>query len=163
MVQTASLFGLMKKDIPTTCENCDGSGYIIETPACKFCEGQGLVGNEREICRACNGTGRADSFAFVPRSRLKPGLVFERRCDQCGAGRFETVSTLENHRQYRSWEREEELRQVELVERIKVRCMSCNESYYIPVDKDLHGELTPDMVTKLEDMGVNVSFLHSGG
>jgi DnaJ-class molecular chaperone len=159
LVQTAALFGLMKKDVPTTCENCDGSGYIVETPVCQFCEGQGLVGNERDICRACNGTGRADAFSFVPRSKLKPGLVFERRCDQCGGTSFETVSQLENHRQYRSWETEAELRQVEIVERIKVRCMNCNESYYIPIAKDMHGELTSEMIGELENLGMNVSYL----
>lgn len=162
MVQTASLFGLLKKEVPTTCENCGGSGFIVETPVCKICEGQGLVGNEREICRACNGTGRADSFAFIPRSRLKPGQVFERHCDQCAATKFEVVSGIEQHKQYRSWENEEELRQIEIVERVKVRCMACGEGYYIPVDDDLHSELTPELVGKLEEMGVNMTYLFSG-
>lgn len=159
LVQTSLLFGLVKRELPSTCDTCRGLGYVVETPVCKFCEGQGLVGNERDICRACNGTGRADSFAFVPRSRLTPGLMFERRCDQCGATGFEVVSGVEQHKRVKSWEKEEELRQVEYFERIKVRCIACGESYYIPVDNDLHQELTPEMIGSLKELGLNLSFL----
>ena len=94
VVQTSSLFGLFKKETSTTCQNCQGKGQVVETPMCKSCEGRGLVGNEREICRTCNGTGRADSFSFVPRSKIKKGLVFERRCDLCKANAFEIDSEI---------------------------------------------------------------------
>ena len=160
MVQTSSLFGLLKKQIPTTCDQCDGNGYVLEFPLCPFCEGQGLVGNERELCRACNGTGRADTFGFVPRSKLKPGTFFSRRCDKCRESRFEIISNIEERKMTRSWEREEELRQVEFVEQVKVRCTSCGHTYHIPVSAEWHQELTPEMTGDLENLGVNLGFMY---
>jgi DnaJ-class molecular chaperone len=160
MVQTSSMFGLLRKEIPTTCEECNGNGHVVELPSCPFCEGQGLVGNEREICRTCNGTGRVDAFGFIPRELLRPGTLFARRCDQCSEGTFEIVSNIEEHKMTRSWEREEELRQIEVVERVKVRCSSCGHSYHIPVSPEWHGKLTPEITGNLENMGVNLSFFY---
>lgn len=160
MVQTSSFLGLIKKEVPSTCDQCGGDGHIHEFSTCLFCEGQGLIGNEREICRACNGTGRVDTFGFIPRSLLKPSTLFERRCDQCGERTFEMVSGVEEHKMTRTWEREEELRQVEIVERIKVRCTSCGQNYHVPVNPDWHGELSPEAIGRLEDMGVNLTFMY---
>jgi DnaJ-class molecular chaperone len=163
MIQTSSMFGLMKKETPQTCENCNGRGFVVAFDTCRFCEGQGLVGNERDICRACNGTGRADVFAFIPRARLKPGVFFERRCDQCGQSQFEVISTIEEYKLTKSWEKEEELRLVEVMERVKVRCIGCGQTYNIPLDPQWNGELDADQVGALEDMGINVSFLYGKG
>ena len=136
---------------------------MIEMPPCGFCEGQGLVGNEREICRACNGTGKAGEFALIPRDRLMPGVLFARRCDKCGAGSFEIVTNIETKKLTKSWEREEELRQVEIIEQVKVRCDACGHSYYIPVDHEMHQELTTEEVSRLEGLGLNLSFMHRQG
>jgi DnaJ-class molecular chaperone len=160
MIQTASFLGLIKKEIPATCDHCSGLGYIVELPTCKFCEGQGLVGNERDVCRACNGTGKADAFAFVPSKMLKPGTIFQRRCDRCSGNTFEIMSGVEQFKLTKSWEREEELRQVEIVEKVKVRCTSCGQVYHIPIDPEWHQELESDMVSSLEDMGMNLNFLY---
>lgn len=161
IVQTSSFLGLIRKEVPSACDTCSGTGQVVEMPACSFCEGQGLVGNEREICRACNGTGRADAFGFIPRSRLKAGTLFERRCDKCGDRTFEIVSDIEVHKLTKSWEREEELRQVELIERVKVKCVACSQTYFIPIDANWHQEMTDDVLTVLEDIGMNLSFLQS--
>ena len=163
MIQTSSMFGLLKKELPQTCENCNGRGIVVVFDTCRFCEGQGLVGNERDICRACNGTGHADVFAFIPRNILKPGVFFERRCDQCGHGKFELTSTIEEYKLTKSWEREEELRQVEVIERVKVRCCGCGQSYYIPLDPNWNGHVDSEQIGVLEDMGLNVSFLYGKG
>ena len=160
LVQTSSLFGLFKKEISTTCQNCNGKGLVVETPMCKSCEGRGLVGNEREICRTCNGTGRADSFSFVPRSKIKQGLVFERRCDLCKANAFEIDSEIEQKKITKSWQREEELRQVEIIEQVKVHCTNCGQTYYIPLDQEWHQELSTEMIGDLEELGYNVSFMY---
>lgn len=160
MIETSSFFGLLRKNIPATCDHCNGKGYIVETPACHFCEGQGLVGNERDICRACNGTGKVGTFGFIPRQRLKPGTHFERRCDECGASTFEIVSEVEDFKLTKTWEREEELRQVEILERVKVRCAACGQVYHIPLHKDLHQELSSEDLKALEDLGMNLSFMY---
>jgi len=163
MIQTSSMFGLLKKEVPSTCDHCNGQGYVLDMPTCKFCNGQGLVGNERDICRACNGTGKADSFAFIPRSQLKPGTIFERRCDKCGNATFELMSSVEEYKLTKSWEREEELRQVEMQERVKVRCTECAHTYTIPVDPELHQTLSSEEIVALEQIGVNLGFLNRPG
>ena len=166
MIQGSSLFGLLKKEIPAACENCDGTGQMVETPPCTFCDGQGLVGNEREICRSCNGTGHADSFGFIPLSRLHPGTLFDRRCDKCGEHTFEILTDIEKHKLTKTWEKEEELRQVEIIERVKVRCSACNHTYFIPIDAadtTWHQELTSEEMTILEDMGINLGFMYQKG
>ena len=160
MIQTSSMFGLLRKEVPATCDHCNGKGYVVEMPSCKVCNGQGLVGNEREICRACNGTGKADSFAFIPRAQLKPGAIFDRRCDKCGGASFEVVSEVEEYKLTKSWEREEELRQIETHERVKVRCTECQHSYFIPVDPEMHKVLSSDELVALEQIGFNISSLH---
>jgi len=161
IVQTSSFLGLMKKETASGCSNCGGTGQVVETAPCRFCDGQGLVGNEREICRSCNGTGRADAFGFIPLSRLHVGTHFERRCDKCGSRSFEIVSEIETVKLTKTWEREEELRQVELVERIKVKCASCTQTYHIPIDRTWHQELSSEELRTLEDIGVNLSFMYT--
>ena len=161
VIQASSMFGLIKKEIPSSCENCGGKGKVYNIAVCKFCEGQGLVGNESEICRACNGTGKIDVFFFIPREKLKPGVTFNRRCESCGHLNFEIRSGIESIKLTKSWEREEELRQVEMVERVKVRCMNCNNAYYIPVDTETHRELDPQEIAAAERMGMNLSFIYS--
>jgi hypothetical protein len=52
------------------------------------------------------------------------------------------------------------LRQIEVVERVKVRCSSCGHSYHIPVSPEWHGKLTPEITGNLENMGVNLSFFY---
>jgi DnaJ-class molecular chaperone len=160
VVQTSTMLGLIKKETSTTCQNCEGRGKVVEMPMCKACEGRGLVGNEREICRSCNGTGRADTFSFVPRSMIKVGLVFERHCDQCKNTEFEIISDIETKKITKSWQNEEELRQVEFVEQVKVRCNSCKLTYYIPIDKEWHQDLSTEEIGSLEDLGYNVAFLY---
>jgi DnaJ-class molecular chaperone len=163
IVETSSLFGLMKRQVPTTCDQCNGTGFRVTLPVCEFCEGQGLVGNERDICRACNGTGRIDAFGFIPRAMLKPSLLFERRCDQCGERTFEIISEIEQKKLSRTWEREEELRQVEIVEQVKVRCSSCGQTYYVAVNPGWHQDLVDDEIRDLENIGINLSFMYQRG
>lgn len=160
MIETSSLFGLIRKSIPASCDQCGGQGYRIVLPVCKFCGGQGLIGNEREICRACNGTGRCDAFGFIPRAMLQPGLIFDRRCDQCSERTFEIVSGIQEQKLMRSWEREEELRKVEYVEQVKVRCSSCGLTYFVPVNAEWHTEISDEEQRDLQDMGINLSFMY---
>lgn len=159
-IQSSSFLGLIKKEIPATCEQCNGQGRVFEMSNCTFCEGQGLVGNESEICRACNGTGKVDGFSFIPKGKLKNGIAFNRRCESCGNNEFEIVGEIETVKLTKSWEREEELRQIEYVERVKVRCISCRNTYHIPIDKEQHQELTEDQIALLTKMGVNLAFMY---
>jgi len=161
MIETSSMFGLVKKQVPVTCDQCEGTGYKVSLPECRFCEGQGLVGNEREICRACNGTGRIDSFGFIPREMLKPGVHFDRRCDQCGSDTFEIMSDVQEFKETRSWEREEELRQVDIVEKVKVRCNACGHNYHIPVNANWHVKVAPELEPEVERQGINLSFMYN--
>ncbi|MCB1217633.1 hypothetical protein KDL44_09575 [bacterium] len=160
MVETSSLFGLIRKQVPLSCEMCSGSGETFFTPTCKYCNGQGLIGNEREICRTCNGVGHWDAFAYIPRELLRAGTLFDRRCDQCDHNRMEIASPIEEFKQVLSWESEEELRSVEICERVKVRCPSCEHSYHIKLDAESHGELTPETVSALEKLGINLGYLY---
>ncbi|MCB1220881.1 MAG: hypothetical protein H7A35_12100 [Planctomycetales bacterium] len=160
MVETSSLFGLIRKQVPLSCEMCAGAGSTFQAPSCKHCDGQGLIGNEREVCRTCNGVGHWDAFAYIPRDHLHVGTLFDRRCDQCDHNRMEIASEIEEYKQVLSWEKEEELRSVEHAERVKVRCPSCSHSYYIKLDADSHGDLTPDMVEALEKLGIDLSYMY---
>lgn len=160
MVETSSLFGLIRKKIPLNCEMCNGQGTSYITPTCKYCNGQGLIGNEREVCRTCNGIGRWDSFAYIPRELIRVGTMFDRHCDSCDHAKMEIASSIEQYKQTLSWESEEELRTVEQVERVMVRCPNCALQYYIKLDKESHGELTPDLVERLEVLGVNLSYMY---
>lgn len=159
IIQTSSLFGLKKRETPTTCEACNGTGEITSLPLCSLCDGRGLVGNESEICRACNGTGHIDNFALIPRDLLVQGTEFDRRCDRCGEHRFRIEQPLESVRINRSWEAEEALRDYETIERVGVRCVSCGNAYLIQVDEKLHRPLEESVVGQLEAMGLNLSFL----
>lgn len=160
MVETSSLFGLIRKQVPLSCEMCSGAGTSFATPTCKYCNGQGLIGNERDVCRTCNGIGHWDSFAYIPRQMIKPGMMFDRKCDHCDHHRMEIASDIEEYRQVLSWESEEELRTVEMIERVEVRCPNCSHHYHIKLDAESHGELSPEMMEKLERIGVNLGFMY---
>lgn len=160
VVQTSSFLGLIKKEIPSNCTNCLGRGKTYEMPTCKFCNGQGLVGNESEVCWACNGTGKVDAFAAIPRDKLRPGTIFERRCANCSGHSMEIAGEIEVRKITKSWEKEEELRSVEMVEYVKVTCPACNSGYSIPLDDDLNQELNPDEIRRLEDLGMNLDFMY---
>jgi hypothetical protein len=163
VVETSSLWGLRRKNTLLTCEECGGSGKVVLLPQCSFCDGRGLIGNESEICRACNGTGRIDSFALVPRTLLRPGVSFERRCDRCVGDTFEIVSAIESRKIVRSWEADESLRHVEAIECVKVKCGRCGNNYEIQLGSELHDEVPADLVAELEELGLNLSFLYQGG
>src|SRR5690349_4026649 len=122
MIQTSAMWGLLSKTVPAPCGTCGGNGHSIALPACKICQGRGLVGNESEICRSCNGTGHVDSFAMIPLELLHKGTLFQRRCDMCGNDDFEICSEIKSEKQFKSWEDIEELRTYELVERVTVAC-----------------------------------------
>lgn len=160
MVETSSLFGLIRKQVPLTCEMCAGAGTSYVTPICKYCNGQGLIGNEREVCRTCNGIGHWDSFAYIPREMIEVGTLFDRKCDRCDHTKMEIASEIEDYKQVLSWESDEELRSVEMIERVKVRCPSCNHSYYIKLDQESHGPLSQELIERLEKLGVSLSFMY---
>jgi hypothetical protein len=107
---------------------------------CSYCGGRGLLGNESDICRLCNGTGTADGFSSIALSELVPGTEFIRRCNECGADQFEIVGELEAVRSQKSWDLEEELREYEISERIRVRCLKCANSYFVPVNRAVHAQ-----------------------
>lgn len=160
MIETSSMLGLIKKQVPVTCEDCAGKGLILEIPVCETCGGRGLLGNESEICRTCNGTGRIDSFAMIPLELVRTGTVFARHCDQCKNDMFEIVSDPEEHRVTRSWEAEEELRKADIQQRVKVKCTSCSNGYYITVDPRHHQQIPVELIPELEEHGINLSFLY---
>lgn len=160
MVETSSFLGLIKKQLPSNCNNCNGKGKLFEMPVCSLCEGQGLVGNESELCRACNGNGKVDTFSLIPRERLIPGITFSRRCAECSNNKMEIDSGIETKRLTKSWEKEEELRTVELIEQVKVKCPSCGAGYAIPVDENMHSEMNDKVVSQLENLGIDVSFIY---
>jgi hypothetical protein len=160
VLHTKALFGLMNKDVPSSCTECGGKGSSWELEQCPICEGQGLVGNESEICRACNGTGHADTFAFVPRELLQAGLEFQRRCEKCGNPHFKLTTGLIQHKVVKSWDALEELRQVEFQDACEVACTSCGHKYMIPVDPKWHRQLDEEIYRVLEDRGIDLSFMY---
>ncbi len=160
MVLTSKFLGLIKKEIPSNCTNCAGVGMTYEMPTCKFCEGQGLVGNESEVCWGCNGTGKVGAFAAIPREKLIPGTIFQRRCSDCGSNSMEIEGEIEMRKLTKSWEKEEELRSIEMREYVKVKCPECNASYSIPLDKNLNKELPLDEIRRLEEIGINLDFMY---
>ena len=160
MIETSSMLGLIKKQVPVTCEDCVGKGQVLEIPTCETCAGRGLLGNENEICRTCNGTGHLDSFALIPMELVQVGTVFARHCDRCKNDQFELVEPREQHRITRSWEAEEELRKVDMIERVKVKCTGCANTYYIPVDPRHHQPVPAELIPEIEDHGLSLSFLY---
>ncbi|MCC7478473.1 hypothetical protein IT575_08415 [bacterium] len=162
MIETSSLLGLLKKQVPITCEDCNGKGEVLEIPRCETCGGRGLLGNENEICRTCNGTGHLDSFALIPLELVQPGTTFARHCDRCKNDQFEIVSLKEQHRITRTWEAEEELRKVDIIDRVKVKCTGCSNTYYITVDPRHHLPVPVELIAELENQGLNLSFLYAG-
>jgi len=142
-LQTSSFLGLIRKQVPATCSSCGGKGYHLTQPQCKYCEGRGLIGNEREVCRACNGTGYGDQFRWIPRSELKLGRTFQRNCLICKRKTtFEIITPIESKEEVVSWEEEESLRKRRTIERVKVQCNECHDSYWVEIDPDFHPELS---------------------
>lgn len=146
-VETSAFLGLVKKQVPISCPSCGGKGYVLKLKPCGYCSGRGLVGNEKELCRVCNGTGTADDFAWVPRSQLVPGTHFTRACQVCRRRTPHEVATVvEAQEKTVSWEEEVSLRQVQKVQRVRVRCTECDDSYWIVIDPEAHPEeRTEDM------------------
>jgi len=146
-VETSAFLGLVKKQVPISCPSCGGKGYVLKLKPCAYCSGRGLVGNERELCRVCNGTGTADDFAWVPRSKLVPGTHFTRACQICHRRTsHEIMSGVESYEKTVTWEEEESLRQVQQVQRVRVRCTECDDSYWIAINPEAHPEeRTEDM------------------
>jgi hypothetical protein len=163
MIQTSSMLGLMRRTVPTACGNCGGIGYSVDLPTCKICQARGLVGNESEICRSCNGTGHIDSFAMIPAELLHSGTHFRRRCDKCGDDDFEITSEIKSEKLYKTWESSEELREYELVEKVTVACSGCHNSYAITIDPAYHKVLDNDTTLELERLGIDLSFLYQAG
>jgi DnaJ-class molecular chaperone len=160
MLQTSAMWGLVKRDVPVTCDNCRGSGFLVGLPACTVCTGHGLLGNESEVCRSCNGTGKMDSFALIPTDLLVNGTIFHRRCEQCNNDTFEIRSEIEHHKVFNSWEAIEELRSYELIDRVKVGCTVCNHGYHIQIDPAYHQDIDPDTAIEFERLGLNLNFLY---
>lgn len=154
-VQTTSLLGLIRKQVPTTCSSCGGKGYSLNQPKCSYCDGRGLLGNERDVCRPCNGTGYGDQFRWIPHSELQKGRIFHRICSFCRRKTpFEIVSPIDSKDEVVSWEEEESLRQRRKMERVRVECTECHDSYWIEIDPEFHrelSELTPEERAILEE------------
>ncbi len=144
-IETTSFFGILKKQIPMSCASCGGKGIILREPPCKFCNGEGLIGNEREICKVCNGTGYSDEFRWIPRRKLVPGTTFSRTCGICRRRTsHEIVTDIERVEVKPRWE--EDLGQkVYIRERIKVACKECRDSYFVDIDPDFHQEETEEI------------------
>lgn len=160
VVQEKALWGLMNKERPSTCGECGGRGSSWVLGTCRFCEGRGLMGNESEVCRSCNGTGHADTFAFIPRELLKSGVEFDRRCEKCGNHGFRLRSGLTQIKVVKSWDAHEELRQVEYQDACEVECTQCGHHYAVPVDSQWHQQLDSELYAVLEDRGIDLSFLY---
>jgi len=145
-IETSSFFGIIRKQIPTSCPACAGKGFTLKEPPCKFCNGEGLVGNEREVCRVCNGTGYGDEFRWIPRNKLVPGTTFNRVCAVCKKRTvFEIVTPIEEYTTITSWHVDESMRERAIGERVRVRCRECGDSYYVDIDPDFHQELTDEV------------------
>ncbi len=146
-IEASSFLGLIKKQVPINCPSCGGKGYSLKMPSCKYCRGRGLIGNEREVCRVCNGTGSGDDFAWVPRSRLKAGHSFQRVCQVCRRRTsHELLTDIIQQSTVVTWEEEESLRRTQTTERVQVQCSQCNDTYWIIVNPDMHpNETTPEM------------------
>jgi DnaJ-class molecular chaperone len=154
------MWGLLSKEVPTTCSECGGKGSSVEFEPCPLCEGRGLIGNESEVCRTCNGAGRADAFGFIPRDLLQPGIEFHRRCEKCGNHSFRLRSGIMQQKVVKSWDSMEELRQVEYNDACEVACTECGHKYTIPLGKSWHQRLSPDQYSMLESRGVDLGFLY---
>jgi hypothetical protein len=163
MIQTSSMLGLVHRSVPTACGTCAGTGFSTTLPTCKICQGQGLVGNESEICRSCNGTGHVDAFALIPAELLRAGIHFHRRCDHCGTDDFEVRSEIKREKMYKTWDDAEELRQFDYVERIAVACTRCSNHYDITIDPAYHKAIDSETAMELERLGLDLSFLFQAG
>jgi RecJ-like exonuclease len=159
MHESRALFGLMRKSLPLTCPDCGGAGKTLALEDCAFCEGRGLIGNESEVCRTCNGTGHAEVFAIIPRDMLAPGLTFHRRCERCGNTTFRLATGIVQQKVVKSWDALEELRQVEYQDACEVECTGCGLKYAIPVDARWHQQLDSEQYELLAQHGLDTSFL----
>jgi len=111
---------------------------------CGHCSGRGLLGNEQEICRLCNGTGNLDGFSEIPRAELRPGTTFIRKCDKCGSEVFEIGGEIETIKVQKSWGLEVELREYETRAQVKIRCLQCANSYTVPVNSAVHDKVSAE-------------------
>ncbi len=153
-IETSSFFGMVKKQIPASCSACGGKGTVLKEPPCKFCNGEGLIGNEREICRVCNGTGYSDAFRWIPRNKLVPGTRFNRICSVCRSETIhEVITPIETIKITPRWE-EEMVSATMVRERVRVICTACSDSYYVDVDPDFHKEETDEVRDYLLDRGI---------
>jgi len=140
-IETASLFGLVKKQHSIQCSYCSGTGRVKKRVKCSICDGQGLYGGTSEVCPTCNGTGYGDGFSLVPRSKLHPGTTFNRVCARCQIKTVHEVKTdIQALRTTVSWEADEADRKVLLTEQVRVACTACGDSYYVKLDPNFHEE-----------------------
>jgi RecJ-like exonuclease len=149
--RTSAFFGLLRRTIELPCALCRGQGKALTRASCSYCGGRGLLGNESDICRLCNGTGIADEFSAIGLSELAPGRQFRRRCNKCGGDRFEISGPIETTREPTAWDLEAELREYETSERIRVQCLDCTNTYLVPVDRASHvlAESLPEQHSRL--------------
>jgi DnaJ-class molecular chaperone len=146
------LFGLVKNQVAYQCQKCGGTGKIRGEPSCPICDGAGLIGNEREICRTCNGTGSGDGFRHIPRQSLVQGTTFSRRCERCKAETLhEFVSDIETKVITTTWEKNEWERSKDEFERIKIECTMCGRSYFARLDKYYHTDEGPNFDKVIEE------------
>lgn len=141
-IEQKSFLGLVRKTIEIQCPDCGGTGKIYVKPKCSTCEGRGLLGDASQICPACNGTGYHDDFGLIPRTEIKPGKKFKRRCPNCQVNAwFEILSDIERKEKIISWEADESLRQREYFDQVEITCTECNYRYTVPIDKNYHKAL----------------------
>lgn len=105
---------------------------------CSQCGGRGLLGNEQQICRLCNGTGALDEYSEIPHEDLRPGTTFSRLCDQCRGELFEIMGEIETVKVQKSWGLEAELQEFECLKQIRIRCLHCDNNYSVPVNAAFH-------------------------
>ncbi len=134
-------FGLKTDIVSEPCPECGGSGEVEAFVPCSICDGQGLLGETSDVCPTCNGKGTCDEFGLVPRSQLKPGTSFTRRCRFChNFARHTIVSEIMERQRNITWEKDESLRKVETFEVIRIRCESCGHEEDIRLDPNYHHE-----------------------
>lgn len=139
--EVKKFFGLIKNEVAYTCTSCNGMGNVSGEPYCPICEGAGLIGNERELCRTCNGTRTGDEFRKVLRKDLVQGNTFLRKCEKCKAETLhEFLAGIESKVITTTWEVNEWERSKETFERIKIECTMCGENYRAPLDQYYHSE-----------------------
>ena len=141
-----ALLGLIQRNASATCSLCHGQGRVLTRVSCSNCGGRGLLGNEQQLCRLCNGTGKLDGFSEIPCEELKPGTTFIRSCDKCDGEVFEIAGDVEAIKVQKSWGLEAELQEYEIREQIRIRCLQCANGYYVPINEAIHNKSEADQV-----------------